>query len=32
LIIDWNKDIEIINGISFNIGKYLKKNRIEMDD
>ena len=23
-IIDWNKDIEIANGISFNIGKYLK--------
>lgn len=23
-IIDWNKDIEIVNGISFNIGKYLK--------
>jgi hypothetical protein len=24
-IIDWNKDIEIINGISFNISKYLKE-------
>ena len=23
-IIDWNKDIAIANGISFNIGKYLK--------
>lgn len=32
LIIDWNKDIEIINGISFNIGEYLKKNGIEMDN
>ena len=25
LVIDWNKDIEIIEGISFNIGKYLKE-------
>ena len=29
LIIDWNKDIEILNGKSFNIGSYLKKNGIE---
>jgi len=32
LIIDWNKDIEIINGITFNIGNYLKKNGIELQD
>jgi hypothetical protein len=32
LIIDWNKDIEIINGITFNIGGYLKKNGIELEN
>ncbi|MEJ7683810.1 MAG: hypothetical protein WKG06_39310 [Segetibacter sp.] len=32
LIIDWNKNIEIANGISFNIGNYLKKNGIEMEN
>lgn len=32
LTIDWNKDIEIINGISFNIGSYLKKNGIELEE
>ena len=31
LLIDWNKDIEIINGITFNIGNYLKKNGIELE-
>jgi hypothetical protein len=25
LVIDWHKEIEIIDGISFNIGKYLKE-------
>ncbi len=29
LMIDWNKDIEILNGITFNIGQYLAKNGIE---
>jgi len=32
LIIDWNKDIEIINAVSFNIGKYLQENGIELQD
>ena len=32
LIIDWNKDIEIINAASFNIGKYLQENGIELQD
>jgi Uma2 family endonuclease len=32
LLIDWNKDIEIMNGIAFNIGNYLKKNGIELED
>lgn len=32
LIIDWNKDIEIINGITFNIGNYLKENEIELEN
>ena len=32
LIIDWNKDIEIINGISFNIGAYLKENGIQLEE
>ena len=32
LIIDWNKDIEITPGVSFNIGSYLKKNGIETDN
>ncbi len=32
LIIDWNKNIEMINGISFNIGNYLKKNGIELQN
>lgn len=30
LIIDWNKDIEIMKGVSFNIGSYLKKSGIEL--
>jgi len=29
LLIDWNKDIEILKGITFNIGSYLAKNGIE---
>ena len=32
LLIDWNKDIEIINGITFNIGSYLAKNGIELKE
>jgi len=32
LIIDWNKDIEVINGISFNIGNYLQKSGIELQE
>lgn len=32
LLIDWNKDIEIMNGITFNIGNYLKKNGIELEE
>lgn len=32
LLIDWNKDIEIINGITFNIGSHLLKNGIELKD
>lgn len=32
LIIDWNKDIEIFNAVSFNIGKYLQENGIELQD
>jgi hypothetical protein len=32
LLIDWNKDIEIMNGITFNIGSYLKMNGIELED
>src|SRR5215210_6114874 len=32
LIIDWNKDIEIIGAVSFNIGKYLQENGIELQD
>ncbi len=32
LMIDWNKDIEIINGITFNIGSYLAKNGIELKE
>lgn len=32
LLIDWNKDIEIINGITFNIGGYLKEKGIELED
>ncbi len=32
LLIDWNKDIEIMNGITFNIGDYLKKNEIELEE
>lgn len=32
LLIDWNKDIEIINGITFNIGSYLKKNGIQLEE
>ena len=29
LLIDWNKEIEILKGITFNIGSYLAKNGIE---
>jgi Uma2 family endonuclease len=32
LLIDWNKDIEIMNGITFNIGSYLSKNGIELKE
>ena len=32
LIIDWNKDIEIMKGISFNIGNYLQENGIELQE
>jgi Uma2 family endonuclease len=32
LLIDWNKDIEIMNGITFNIGGYLTKNGIELTE
>lgn len=32
LMIDWNKDIEIINGITFNVGAYLSKNGIELKE
>lgn len=32
LLIDWNKDIEIMNGMTFNIGSYLKKNGIELEE
>ncbi len=32
LLIDWNKDIEIMNGITFNIGGYLSKNGIELKE
>jgi hypothetical protein len=32
LIIDWNKDIEIMKGVSFNIGNYLKENGIEVQE
>ncbi len=32
LLIDWNKDIEIMNRITFNIGSYLKKNGIELEE
>lgn len=32
LIIDWNKDIGVINEISFNIGNYLQKSGIELQE
>ncbi len=32
LLIDWNKDIEIMKGVTFNIGSYLKKNGILLED
>lgn len=32
LIIDWNKDIEIMKGITFNIGNYLQKSGIQLQD
>ncbi len=32
LMIDWNKEIEIMPGVSFNIGEYLTKNGIEVLD
>ncbi|MEJ7683809.1 MAG: hypothetical protein WKG06_39305 [Segetibacter sp.] len=32
LIIDWNKDIEIMKDISFNIGNYLQKSGIELQE
>ncbi len=32
LMIDWNKDIEIMKGITFNIGNYLKENDIELQE
>lgn len=32
LLIDWNKDIEILNNIKFNIGEYLKKNGIQVEE
>ncbi len=32
LLVDWNKDIEIMNGITFNIGGYLSKNGIELKE
>lgn len=31
-MIDWNKDIEIINGITFNIGSYLRRNGIHIEE
>jgi len=32
LLIDWNKDIEIIADVNFNIGSYLSKNGIQLKD
>ncbi|MCW3108500.1 MAG: hypothetical protein JWQ09_3006 [Segetibacter sp.] len=32
LMVDWNKDIEIINGIRFNIGSYLAKKGIVIEE
>lgn len=32
LIIDWNKDIGIIKDVSFNIGNYLQKSGIELQE
>ena len=32
LMIDWNKDIEIMPNVHFNIGEYLAKNGIQVDD
>lgn len=32
LIIDWNKDIEIMRNVFFNIGSYLRENDIEVQE
>jgi len=32
LLIGWNKDIEIMDDIRFNIGSYLKKNGIKLEE
>lgn len=31
IVASWHKDIELVNGINFNIGGYLKENGIEVE-
>ena len=30
LVIDWSKDIEVINGIKFNLSEYLEKSGVKL--